>query len=339
MNPLRFRRFLFPAVLVLCVPLTHAAGDDSRDGGGRAASGTAAGGAHDWLMKMNEAPRRFDFEGIFVYQHGTQLETMRVLHKAEKGMVRERLVSLNGVAREIVRNEREVLCYLPDQNSVVVEHRKVDARSFPAILPERLSELGGHYAIQLGKTERIAGRVAQQLTIRPRDAYRYGYRLWADHDTGLLLKADLLGSKGQPLEQFMFTHIDVKTVPAAALQPESPGKGMVWYRESGVMPAAPAQKWSATQLPKGFRLSHQVMRNVPMRNKTVEHFVYSDGLATVSLFVEPIDKDAKPGMQGPSHMGAVHAYGARVDGHQVTVVGEVPAETVSLIAKSVAPAR
>lgn len=321
MSPSRFHRILFPAVLVVCVPLAHAADD-----------------AHDWLMKMNEAPRRHDFEGTFVYQHDNQLEAMHIAHKAEKGMVRERLMSLNGAAREIVRNEREVLCYLPDQNSVVVEHRKADARRFPAILPERLPELGEHYIIQLGKAERIAGRVAQQLTIRPRDAYRYGYRLWADHDTGLLLRADLLDGKGQPLEQFMFTHIAVGTVPAAALQPESRGKGMVWYRESGDTPAAPARKWSATRLPKGFRLSHQVMRNVPMRNKTVEHLVYSDGLATVSLFVEPFGKNEKAGMQGPSHMGAVHAYGARVDGHQVTVVGEVPADTVSLIARSVAPA-
>jgi sigma-E factor negative regulatory protein RseB len=370
-NPSRLRRLLLPAALVVFVPFAHA-GDGSRDGGGttpgteevggvgnkppRAAaapgipasrgtrvsytsSGTAAGDAHDWLLKMNEAPRRLDFEGAFVYQRGTQLEAMRVVHKAEKGAVRERLVSLNGAAREIVRTESEVVCYLPDQKSVVVEYRKANARGFPTILPGRLPELGEHYVIQLGGTERIAGRAAQQLVIRPRDAYRYGYRLWADYDTGLLLKADLLDGTGRPLEQFMFAQISVGTVPAAALQPETPGEGMVWYRESGTPPAAPAQKWNATRLPKGFKLSHQVTRNVPTRNKTVEHLVYSDGLATVSLFVEPLDKDEKPGMQGLSHMGAVHAYGARVDGHQVTAVGEVPAETVSLIARSVAPAR
>jgi sigma-E factor negative regulatory protein RseB len=291
-------------------------------------------------MKMNEAPRQHDFEGTFVYHHGDQIEAMRIAHKAEQGMVRERLVSLNGAAREIVRNEREVLCYLPDQNSVVVEHRKSDARGFPTILPERLPELDEHYVIQLGKSERVAGRVARQITIRPRDGYRYGYQLWADHDTGLLLRADLLDRQGRPLEQFMFTQLRIGPVPASALQPETPGKGMVWYRERGEPPATAAtQQWNVTQLPGGFRLSHRVMRNVPMRNKTVEHLVYSDGLATVSLFVEPLDKSAKSAMQGPSHMGAVHAYGARVNGHQVTVVGEVPAETVAQIARSVAPAR
>jgi len=337
MVPPRLFRFLLPVVLVVSAPLAYS--DDSRNAEGRATPGAVAGGASAWLMKMNEAPRRLDYEGTFVYQRGTQLDAMRIVHKSEKGTVRERLVSLNGAAREIVRNEREVLCYLPDENSVVVEHRKADARRFPSVLPERLAELGTHYTFQLGGSERIAGRMAQQVVIQPRDAYRYGYRLWADRDTGLLLKTELLDHQGRALEQFMFTQLRLGAVPARALQPENPGKGWVWYREDRAPPAAPARRWAAAQLPAGFKLSHQVMRRIPMRNKTVEHLVYSDGLATVSLFVEPLDPQDKPGMQGLSHMGAVHAYSARVNGHQVTAVGEVPAETVAMVAKSVAPAR
>lgn len=322
MSPSHLLRFLLPAVFVACASPGYA-GDD----------------AHAWLMKMNEAPRRLDFEGTFVYQRGAQLDAMRIVHKAEKGTTRERLVSLNGAAREIVRTEREVLCYLPDENSVVVEHRKLDARHFPSVLPERLAELGTHYTFRLGDRARVAGRVAQLVTIHPRDAYRYGYRLWADRDTGLLLKTELLDPRGRALEQFMFTQLRIGAVPAQALQPENLGKGWVWYREDRAPPAAPAQRWGAAQLPGGFKLSHQVMRRIPMRNKTVEHLVYSDGLATVSLFVEALAEQEPPGIRGLSHMGAVHAYGARVNGHQVTVVGEVPAETVALIAKSVARAR
>ncbi len=306
------------------------------------ASGQAvvADDANVWLKKMHEAAQRLDYEGNFVHQHDTRLEAMRIVHKVEQGAVRERLVSLNGPAREIIRNEREVLCYLPDQNSVVVEHRKTDGKGFPAILPERLAELGEHYNLMLGKRERIAGRPAQQLGIQPRDGYRYGYRLWADVDTGLLLKADLLNDKGKVLEQFMFTHIRVGSVPAAALEPENPGKGMVWYREGAeAARPGPVRSWTATRLPKGFKLTRQVWRTVAMRQKQVEHLVYSDGLATVSVFVEQLGPDAKSGMDGPSHMGAVHAYVTRADGHQVTTVGEVPAETVAQIAKSVAPGR
>ena len=301
----------------------------------------AADDVRTWLKKMHAAAQRLDYEGVFVYQHGTQLEAMRIVHKAEKGMVRERLISLNGAPREIVRNEREVLCYLPDANSVVVEHRKTDDKSFPAIMPERLAELGGYYTMQLGRTERVAGRPAQPLGIQPRDGFRYGYRLWADHETGLLLKADLMDGKGKVLEQFMFTQIQVGAVPASALQPDNPGKGMTWYREGdAASSAAPGGKpWTAAHLPKGFKLTRQVWRMVPMRQKKVEHLVYSDGLATVSVFVEQIDPNTKPGMEGLSNMGAVHAYVMRADGHQVTTVGEVPAETVTLIAKSVGPVR
>lgn len=323
MTPHHFVRCFFPLFLLL---------------GGHA---MAADDVHAWLKKMHAAAQRLDYEGVFVYQHDHQLEAMRIVHKVEKGMVRERLISLNGAPREIVRNEREVLCYLPDENSVVVEHRKTDDKGFPAIMPERLAELGDYYAMQLGRTERVAGRPAQPLSIQPRDDYRYGYRLWADHETGLLLRADLLDGKGKVLEQFMFTQIQVGTVPASALKPDNPGKGMAWYREGDAASSAePGGKpWTAARLPKGFKLMRQTWRMVPMRQKKVEHLVYSDGLATVSVFVEQVDSAAKPGMEGLSNMGAVHAYVMRADGHQVTTVGEVPAKTITLIAKSVGPMR
>lgn len=324
MKPKRYARLFPPIVLLLCAAAVRA--DDD---------------VHGWLVKMNQAARRLDYDGVFVHQHGDQLGAMRIVHKVEQGAVRERLVSLNGAAREIVRNEHEVLCYLPDEKSVVVEHRKADARSFPDILPERLAGLGAHYAMQLGRRERIAGRAAQQLRITPRDPYRYGYRLWADHETGLPLKADLLDDKGRLIEQFMFTHIRIGgPIPAAALAPESPGRDLAWYREKREVAAeADGRKWIVARLPGGFEFARALTRRAPMRNKRVEQLVFSDGLATVSVFVEPLAGDEAAAMQGPSHVGAVHAYGARVNGHQVTAVGEVPAETVALIAKSVAPRR
>jgi sigma-E factor negative regulatory protein RseB len=244
---------------------------------------------------------------------------------------------LNGAAREIIRNDREVLCYLPDKNSVVVEHRKTEAKSFPAILPARLRGLDDNYEIRLGKQGRVAGRQVQRIIIKPRDAYRYGYQLWADRETGLLLKADLMDSKGKIIEQFMFTNINVgAAIPPSALEPQSMDKNMVWYRNNGYQARKNSKHHlTATRLPKGFKLSMQTTRKVPMRNKTAEHFVYSDGLAAVSVFIEKREKDAKIGILGPSRMGAVNAFGTHVNGHQVTVVGEVPAKTVALIGNSV----
>ncbi len=302
-------------------------------------SANAADTAHDWLMKINHAARDLEYEGIFVYQHDAQLEAMQIFHKMENNSSRERLVSLNGAPREIVRDANEVRCYWPDKNSVMVEYRKTEGKGFPSILPERLQDLDEYYVLKLGNTERVTGRVAQLVIIMPADQYRYGYHLWADVDTGLLLKADLLDAQGAVLEQFMFTQVNIGAkIPAAALAPGMTGKSMTWYREEGdTRHVSEKPGWSAAQLPKGFKLSAHMTRRLPMRKQPVEHLVYTDGLATVSVFVEKQEKGVKPFMRGASRMGAVNAMSAQVNDYQITTVGEVPAATVSLIGASVAP--
>lgn len=301
----------------------------------------AADAAHEWLMKINHAARDLEYDGVFVYQHDAQLEAMHIFHKVENKSVKERLVSLNGAPREIIRDAHEVRCYWPDKNSVMVEYRKADTKGFPSILPERMQDLDEYYVLQLGNTERITNRVAQLVIVKPVDQYRYGYHLWADADTGLLLKADLLDTNGAILEQFMFTQINIGIkIPAAALAPGMTGKSMVWYREDGdTRNVSEKPGWSASQLPKGFRLSAHMTRRLPMRKQPVEHLVYTDGLAAVSVFIEKQEKNVKPFMHGPSRMGAVHAMSAQSGDYQITTVGEVPAATVAFIGGSVVPAQ
>lgn len=301
----------------------------------------AADSAHEWLMKINYAVRMLDYEGTFVYQHDSQLEAMRIVHKMENKSAKERLVSLNGAAREVIRDANEVRCYWPDKNSVVVEYRKANDKNFPAILPERLQDLDENYTMHLAQTERIAGRMTQRVIVKPKDIYRYGYHLWSDTQTGLLLKANLVDNQGKVLEQFMFTQVNIGgNIPASALAPESSGEGLTWYREEGAAKNSDSkQSWNATRLPKGFKLSMHMTRKAPTHKKPVEHLVYTDGLAVVSVFVEKQEKDAGLTMLGLSSMGAVHAHGIRVQDYQITTVGEVPAETVSLIGSSVTPMR
>jgi sigma-E factor negative regulatory protein RseB len=303
------------------------------------AAAYAADTAHEWLIKINNAVHTLNYDGAFVYQHNTQLEAMRVIHKVENGSARERLVSLNGVAREIIRDGKEIRCYWPDKNSAMVEFRKTQDKNFPSILPDQLQGFDENYVLKLGKTERIAGRTAQLITITPNDGYRYGYHLWADKDSGLLLKAELLDSDGAVLERSMFTQLNVGgKIPDSALRPGVSGEGLVWHRADDKDVKADArQGWTAGQLPRGFRLSMHLTRHVPMREKPVEHLVYTDGLATVSVFIEKQEKEAKPIMIGLRHMGAVHAHGVHVGDFQITVVGEVPAATVSMISESVVP--
>jgi len=298
----------------------------------------AADDAYGWLLKINQAARKLNYEGTFVYQTGGQLETMRIVHRVNDGSVGERLISLTGAPREVIRTDSEVRCYLPDQNSIVVEHRGANGKSFPAIVPDRLRDLDENYIVELGKPGRVTGRAAQRIMIKPRDDFRYGYQLWADRETGLLLKAELLNDQGKVLEQFMFTDIRVGgVIPPGALEPQTQGKGMVWYRNEGAGAAADSgHVWAATRLPKGFKLSSNLTRKVSMRgDRAAEHLVYTDGLAAVSIFVEQ-GRERGPTMDAPSGMGALYIFSRPIDSHHITVVGEVPPKTVTLIGNSIA---
>jgi sigma-E factor negative regulatory protein RseB len=293
--------------------------------------------ARDWLMRIGRAATTLNYEGTFIYQHDGQVEALRIVHKADDGKVREHIISLTGAAREIVRTDNEVQCFLPDDRVVLVEPRSADNSGFPSILPERLPDLAGNYTISSGRTDRITGRAAQQIFIEPKDEYRYGYQLWSDQDTGLLLRADLLDTRGQLMERFMFTHIRIGApITAGSLRPENPGEGFVWHRNPNPAVSAPTTFWTATRLPDGFRLSAQMMRPGAPPKKPVEHLVFTDGLATVSVFIEQQDDNGGSAATGTNQMGAVHAFGTRVDEYQVTAVGEVPAATVSMIGGSLA---
>jgi len=302
-------RLLIAVLLCLAAPLAQAAD------------------AQALFARMHQAGRNIDYEGTFVYQHGDQLESLRIIHKGGAGGVRERLISLNGAPREIIRTDSEVRCYLPDENAVLIEHRRADNRNFPALLPDSLTQLKGSYKISVGKEGRVAGRKAVSVRIKPRDVYRYGYLLWADEASGLLLKASLLDEHGSVVEQYLFTQVSIgKPISESELKPQYPAKGIVWQRADDKTPIPSTGQWTVAKLPSGFTLGAHMVRMLPARKQPVEHLVYSDGLAVVSVFVEKLGDDAKPNvLSGLTHMGAVHAFGKVVDGHQVTVVGEAPA--------------
>jgi sigma-E factor negative regulatory protein RseB len=294
--------------------------------------------AHQWLAKINDAAESLSYEGVFVYLHDGRMEAMRVVRAVNDGAAKERLYSLNGEAREIIRDREQLWCYLPGRKIGVHEYRKAVDSSFPSLLPDDISGLDENYEISVGRRARIADRITRLISIVPRDAYRYGYNLWADVDSGLLLKADLINGDGEPIEQYMFTHVAIGApIPAADLKPRTPKGELVWHGEQGLPggDAAPAEGWTVAKVPAGYRLTASIIRMMPMRNAPVLHLVYSDGLSTVSVFIERLSGKGLQHVKGLSRMGAVHAFGDVVDGHQITVVGEVPAATVDLMGHSV----
>jgi sigma-E factor negative regulatory protein RseB len=306
---------------------------------------SAADSAQDWLMKMNRAADALNYDGVFVYQFTDQLQTMRIIHRADGNSRRERLVSLSGVGREVIRNDREVRCYLPDENTVLVEHRKSDGKSFPNLVPKSLTELERNYDIRLGKTGRVANRKVQSVIIRPKDGYRYGYHLWADTETGLLLKAYLIDNPGTIIEQFVFTQVSIGTnIPESDLEPQNKGKDYVWHRElapdNTSLPGA--SKWTAASLPRGFSLYARMLRKIPNRELPVEQLVFSDGLSVVSVFIERFDSSVgtsgrSGNLNGLTARGALHAYGKYIGSHQITAVGEAPSITIRQISQAITP--
>ena len=293
--------------------------------------------AQDWLAQMSDAVRTQNYEGVVVYRTGDQLETMRVIHRFADGQEDERLISLTGDAREIVRRDGEVRCLLPRERVVMIDERGQSAL-LPKVSTVGLETLGAHYEFARGVVDRVADRACQGVQLSPRDAYRFGYQLCIDVLTGVPLRIALLNGEGDSLEQFLFTSVGYpESIVDQALEPAIDTQGFREIRHGGLQSAPTAAEqaafWEVTDVPPGFRVVGQSTRLFPGASTPVTHSLLTDGLATVSVFAAENKLPAKV-FRGVSSIGAVHAYGRMVDDHHVAVVGEVPARTVEQIGNS-----
>lgn len=293
--------------------------------------------ARQWLERMSEALATRNYEGRFFHLRDSRSESMRIFHRVDKGKVTERLVSLDGSGREIIRNQNEVICYLPDRRTVLVEKRTGD-NTLLAAVPAYNEELEAHYNIERGPSTKAGGRRTQVIMVTPRDQFRYGYKLWLDDETAMPLKSQLCDNNGKVIEQILFSELNFRDrIPADNLKPSISGEGFRWIRQDAQLRLAAGQMasgWGVIRLPAGFRLTAWRMQFIAGSSVPVQHLVYSDGLASVSVFIEPSDPQAQP-MRGLAKVGAAFAFSRDLDGHQVTAVGEVPPVTVEAIAASV----
>lgn len=297
----------------------------------------AADSARQWLDGMSAALKALDYDGTFVYHHNGKLEVMRIIHRVDDGGQRERLVSLTGSAREVLRDDRSVTCIMPDNKSVMVGQSR-SPQLFP-VVPDDLDAISRYYLLEDEGDDRMIGYHARVIAVTPRDEFRYGYRFWIEQDSRMLLKSDLTGEDGEAIEQVMFTALDIGgDIPVSDLQPSLSGDGYTWDRQTEMNkaqdPAYGKPGWKVAQLPAGFMMTDFRRRRLHEQGEHTEHMVFSDGMAAVSVYIER----AMPGtaaFTGLSSMGAMNAYGAVIDGYQVTVVGEVPPATVRMVATSV----
>jgi sigma-E factor negative regulatory protein RseB len=313
-DPSLARRLLGLTLLLLGAQWAHA-GD------------TAGGEVKHLLERMMESLRTLEYSGTFVYLHGSQLETLEITHAVRGGQELERLVSLNGSAREVRRDQRAVTCVMPDSRAVSVDPRAPGAGLWPTLGPD-LGRLASMYLLYPLGESRIAGRNTQVVGIIPKDKLRYGYRFYLDRATALPLKTDLMDEHARPLEQIMFTSLSLQPVDIGGAGDATPDGFRRLLRQAPHSdPHGHGHHWTFDGLPAGFELHLRHLWS-DEDDHSVEHLVLSDGLASGSVYVEPSGTE---GLRGAANVGAVNAWGGVVDGYQVTAVGEVPKATVQVV--------
>lgn len=286
-----------------------------------------------WLQRMTDAVERLSYEGELIHISDGKFETMFVARRvSDDGRVSERLVSRES-GREVIRRDERVKCILQEERSVVVASQQSPLRTS---LPVYSRELDRYYAFIWHGEGRVIDRDARVIEVRPRDRFRYGHRLWLDVESSMPLRAAMLDEAGNIVEQILFTSLSLSgEIEDEALEAKLEHDDFTWIvndeHASGKRPAADDQaapEWQPAQVPGGFELA--VVRGEPSGR---EHQIYSDGLAAVSIFIEE-GRPELPVPDGLTTIGTANAWTTTVEGHKVTVLGEVPPSTVEMIGAS-----
>jgi sigma-E factor negative regulatory protein RseB len=290
---------------------------------------------HEWLEKMAGAVQTTNYEGTVIRLQNGKVEALKVVHVVTDGVIREKVIVQEGNGLEIIRNGNEVQCILPDKKSVLVEEWDDQSTLFSS-LPSSDIRFGSEYDVSFVREERVAGRKAVLLAVRPHDEYRYGHRIWLDVETGFPLQTKLMDSDGEAIEQVKFADIRInQQIHANALAPSTSTENFRWFTQpKRKVTKTVGSPWQSDELPAGFRVMSAHEENLPGRDAAVIHILYSDGLANVSVFIEPVS-DRKIARR--SRVGASNSYTVETDGFRVTAVGEVPAVTVERMASSMRP--
>ncbi len=306
------------------------------------ASAAAAEEPTRWLERMNQALTSRNYDGTFAHWHGGRVEMLRIIHRVQDGAVSERLVSLDGSGREFIRTGSDLVCYLPDKKTVLVEQRPAGQSllsGFPVLNPQTAS----FYDIREAGQTRVNRRDTHLIAVLPKDRFRYGYRLWIDETTAMPLKTQLCDARGHVIEQIVFADLRMAAhIPDADFRPDVSTDGFQWLRNKSPpvnqSTVSPTTVWNETTLPPGFRMTARSAQMMPGSSDPVSHLVFTDGLASVSVFVETHANNDPPNQQSVSEesvrLGSSSVFSTTMGGRKVTAVGEVPPETVRSIAGS-----
>lgn len=286
--------------------------------------------ALELLSRMSHSLRAVDYEGSFIYQHEGRTDALRIFH-AGGNPERERMISLTGARGEVVRDGTAIVCVQAGGMPTLFATR-ADSQLLPLV--PNVQELGTEYAVASAGEDRVAGYDARVVEITPRDPYRYGYRLWLSRDNQLLLRSAVFDAAKRPLEQFMFVALDVGRRPSETdLVPS--GDVANAAAPADELPLATKPAWDIANLPPGFHLVR--VRQAAGAAPESEHLVYSDGIASVSVYVEPHALAAPVAVEKATARGALSIHSLDAAGVRVTALGDVPPATVQAMARGVRP--
>lgn len=293
------------------------------------------------LKKIQSAASANSYSGTFVYQQGSQFRTSRITHVRSGQNEYEKLEVLDGNPREYIRTNGTIISYVPDTKTLLVEKR-ARQEVFPALPNANPARLADHYRLSKGSPGRVAGYRTQTILLEPLDKLRYGYRLWAEERSGLLLRAQTLDEKGRMVEQISFTQIEIGNISRQRTR-SSINSTKGWQVENVTMQAADLSAWSVKDMPPGFRKIKEVRRVMSdsqsgdnadnaAGTREVAQMVYSDGLAAISIFIEP---GSASRTEGYLTQGAMNIAGKRQGEFWLTIIGEVPAGVIKKVANSI----
>jgi sigma-E factor negative regulatory protein RseB len=285
----------------------------------------------DWLSHMGAAVQSTSYEGTVIRIKDGKAEALKVIHTVIDGVVMEKVVAQEGDGLEIIRIGNEVHCILPDRKSVLVEEWNDQSTLF-STLPSSDIRFGNEYDVAVVRKERIAGREAIMLAIRPHDGYRYGHRIWLDTETSFPLQTQLM-SDGIAIEQVKFAEITLNhEIHASALKPSYSTEHFTWVAQSsGHAGTVVESSWVSDELPAGFRVVSAHEETMDGGNETVTHILFSDGLANVSVFIAASSGKLAA---GAARVGGSNSFGVELGNFEITAIGEVPAITVEQIANT-----
>lgn len=297
-----------------------------------------------WLLRIHEAASQRNFQGTFVVTSGgSAVSSARIAHFNEGNNQYERIDSLDGQARHVFRHNDQVHTLWPQSRVAMVEQREA-LSSFPSLLQSGDDKIAELYDVRQQGVERVAGHDANVLTVKPRDAFRFGYRLWSDQASGLLLRSDVLNERGELLESSAFSDvaIGVKAQNDLVLGPMKKLDGYRVLRPTLTPTKLDAEGWLLRPGVAGFvqvscvkrpldGAAQDEPRNATSAPAQAIHTIFSDGLTYVSMFIEPYNA-ARHTTPVLTAMGATHTLMRRQGEWWVTVVGDVPASTLRAFA-------